>query len=172
MMTHCMVMSLLQAITMSKDILPFHLCLSRALWLSLVHYVDTPLTMFSKKPALVPLSLSSHAQHFFFSYVQLVSASFPHHVPALGNNFYIPSPTCINTDKRAFGNVIQAANTPALVLCLEQLQANLQSVLHQPICAHVWVTFAAFVTLIHPGRLEWKSTMTRVLETHKNNSYN
>lgn len=65
---------------------------------------------------------------------------------------HLSSPTCINTDKGAFGNVVQAADTPALVLRLEQLEPNLESVLHQPVRAHVWVTVAAFVTLINSGR--------------------
>ena len=64
----------------------------------------------------------------------------------------LSSPTCINTDKGAFGNVIQATDTPALVLGLEELHTNLQAMLYQSVCAHVRVTFAAFVTLINSGR--------------------
>lgn len=63
-------------------------------------------------------SFSQFTHQAFCSYVRLVCDSISH-ILAPENSPLISLPTCINTDKGAFGNVIQAADTPALVLCLE-----------------------------------------------------
>lgn len=58
--------------------------------------------------------------------------------------------TCIDADKRAFGHVIEAADAPALVLGLKELQAHLEAVLHQAVRAHLRITAALLVTLVDP----------------------
>lgn len=58
---------------------------------------------------------SSRVKHFIL--IHPLSDLIPRGVLTPGAT--LSSPTCINTDEGSFGNVIQAANTPALVLCLE-----------------------------------------------------
>lgn len=112
--------------------------------------MDTSLIMFFTEENLGLLVVLVHVSSIFFLCSNLSRIQFP--TTSQPKTANLSSPTCINTNKGAFGNVVQAADTPALVLCLEQLEPNLESVLHQPVCAHVWVTVAAFVTLINSGR--------------------
>lgn len=65
--------------------------------------------------------------------------------------------TSINADKRAFSDIIQAADAPAFVLGLKELKADLQAVLHQPVGAHLSTTFAPFITLVDPEREQEKT---------------
>lgn len=58
--------------------------------------------------------------------------------------------TCIDTDKRAFSDIVEAADAPALVLGLKELQTHLKAVLHQAVSAHLRVTAALLVTLVYP----------------------
>lgn len=67
------------------------------------------------------------------------------------NSDVLISLTCIDTDKRALGDVVKATDAPALVLGLEELQTHLQAVLHQPIGAHLGVAAAALITLVDPA---------------------
>lgn len=127
----------------------FVLVLLKHFWPFLIH-PDRHIThvLYRRKSWLL-LSPSSQVKHFIpklnLSLIQCSTMFSPQKVT-------LSSPTCINTDKGAFGNVIQATDTPALVLGLEELQTNLQAMLYQSVCAHVRVTFAAFVTLINSGR--------------------
>lgn len=58
--------------------------------------------------------------------------------------------TSVDADKRALGNVVQTADTPAFVLGLEKLEAYLQAVLHQSIGAHLRTAFTPLITLVDP----------------------
>lgn len=70
-----------------------------------------------------------------------------------------PLLTSIDADKRAFGDVIQAADAPAFVLGFKELQAHLQAVLHQPVGAHLRAAFTSLVTLVDPERGERAHTL-------------
>lgn len=59
-----------------------------------------------------------------------------------------PSLTGIDADKGALGDVVQATDAPAFVLGLEELQADLQAVLHQPVGAHLGAAVAPLVALV------------------------
>lgn len=63
-----------------------------------------------------------------------------------------PFLTSIDADKRALGHVIQTADAPAFVLGLEELETNLQAVLHKPVGAHVRAAFAPLITFVDPER--------------------
>lgn len=62
-----------------------------------------------------------------------------------------PSLTGIDADEGALGDVVQAADAPALVLGLEELQADLQAVLHQPVGALLGAAVAPLVALVDPA---------------------
>ncbi len=64
--------------------------------------------------------------------------------------------TSENTHERALGHIIFAADAPSLVLCHEELQPQLQTVLNQPVAAHSRITPAQRVTLVHPTEMEGK----------------
>lgn len=62
-----------------------------------------------------------------------------------------PSLTGIDADKGALGDVVQATDAPAFVLGFEELQADLQAVLHQPVGAHLGAAVAPLVALVDPA---------------------
>ena len=61
-----------------------------------------------------------------------------------------PFLTSIDADKRAFGHVIQTADAPAFVLGLKELETHLQTMLHQPVGAHLSTAFTPLITLVDP----------------------
>lgn len=77
--------------------------------------------------------------------------------------------TSIDADKRALGHVIQTADAPAFVLGFEELETNLQAVLHQSVGAHLRTAFTPLITLVDPRR-ESKRQIT-ASETRQISSY-
>jgi len=73
----------------------------------------------------------------------------------------LPFLTSIDADKRALGHVVQTADAPAFVLGLEELEAHLQAMLHQPVGAQLTAAFAPLVTLVHPERERRKGKQNR-----------
>lgn len=59
--------------------------------------------------------------------------------------------TGVDADEGALGDVVQATDAPTFVLGLEELKPDLQAVLDQAVGAHVQITLATLVTLVHPG---------------------
>lgn len=60
--------------------------------------------------------------------------------------------TSIDANKGALGHIVHAADAPAFVQGLEELQTYLQAMLHQAVGAHLRATFAPLVALIDPKR--------------------
>lgn len=78
------------------------------------------------------------------------------------------APTCVDADEGALGDVIEAADAPALVLRLEELQPDLQPVLHQPVGAHVDVALAPLVALVNAAREENDDTSRNATHRARN----
>ena len=78
--------------------------------------------------------------------------------PSASSYKSVPFLTSIDADKRALGHVVQTADAPAFVLGLEELEAHLQAMLHQPVGAHLTTAFAPLVTLVDPERVQERKT--------------